>query len=642
MAKRTATVTPLFAADLNSDARSSRRRNRKGSSKSQRQELFLPVNGFVWFYPEEMRVIDHPAFQRLSKINQLGQAYYVFRGATHKRMEHVLGAVGVAQRMISAVNFNSEKTELDQLDRPFSEQDWREGLGIEEERFVRLGALLHDIGHLAAGHTLEDELGLFGKHDEDDRLDYIFGDDEKLGRPEWEINTDVPTLAKLVDDLYGRYLPEDLDGRLSASRIVRLLIRKPPKKREDDRYKEEHDMLLGSSDLRANVCMNMIGNTICADLLDYIVRDWYHVGRVVQPEDRIFQYMEIRNEKASPPNTQFKGHRYHRHATDKFVLNLGSNAGRAPKIRTDGVSAILSLLERRYELGETVLYHKTKLSAGAMLGRALYELWADERQWKELLDRSDEQLIDYARACARAAQTLKLPEGAGDAERTKFQEKLESAKTAEAILLRLRSRHLYKAFYTERHWSLTGDQKEDLIAMFSPDGDDRAWGAANRTLAARLLEELFELSGGDIVVSCTNVKPKIAQVEVRVNGEIRKFNEYEQEQKRKRKPGLSGGHLTAQEKRFEDLWRLDFFMEARLYDRLKHDSTGVLELMKDAIEQVFVRRPADDPSLKRAAERIALAYQNLRIRKAARSDDAASAGYRAPDLSALWSQERPI
>jgi HD superfamily phosphohydrolase len=143
-------------------------------SKAQQQEFFLPVNGFVSYYPEEVNVINHPAFQRLSKINQLGQAHYVFRGATHKRSEHVLGAVGVVEGMIDAVNLNAEKAKVQQ--ETHSLQDWREPLNESEERFIRLGALLHDIGHLAAGHTLEDELGLFGKHDEDTRLDYIFGD----------------------------------------------------------------------------------------------------------------------------------------------------------------------------------------------------------------------------------------------------------------------------------------------------------------------------------------------------------------------------------------------------------------------------------------------------------------------------------
>jgi hypothetical protein len=49
------------------------------SSKAERQEMFLPVSGFVWFYPEEIHVINHHTFQRLSRINQLGHAYLVFR-----------------------------------------------------------------------------------------------------------------------------------------------------------------------------------------------------------------------------------------------------------------------------------------------------------------------------------------------------------------------------------------------------------------------------------------------------------------------------------------------------------------------------------------------------------------------------------
>src|SRR5271157_411241 len=77
--------------------------------KYRRQEFFLPVSGFVWLYPEEVAVVDHPAFQRLSRINQLGQSYFVFRGGTHKRFEHVLGAVHILQRMISAVRMNAFK-----------------------------------------------------------------------------------------------------------------------------------------------------------------------------------------------------------------------------------------------------------------------------------------------------------------------------------------------------------------------------------------------------------------------------------------------------------------------------------------------------------------------------------------------------
>src|SRR5690349_12895650 len=72
-------------------------------------ELFIPIHEFVWLSEEEMEIIDHPAFQRLGNIYQLGQAYLAFRGATHKRIEHVLGTVHVAQMIITAIGHNHRK-----------------------------------------------------------------------------------------------------------------------------------------------------------------------------------------------------------------------------------------------------------------------------------------------------------------------------------------------------------------------------------------------------------------------------------------------------------------------------------------------------------------------------------------------------
>jgi hypothetical protein len=396
-----------------------------------RQELFLPISGFVWFYPEEMKVIDHPAFQRLGKVYQLGQAYHVFRGATHKRIEHVLGAVNVAQRMINAIEINADKAAAR------GEADRRASLNLHEERFVRLSALLHDIGHLPSGHTLEDELCLFGKHDEDERLDLVFGETQ------WGPGVKSERLAAVIDHTYGPYLPDDLrKANVTPTDIVRLLIRKKPRnsngdyESRKDKYANQQSALEKSSSIRLNVCTNIVANTLCADLLDYIYRDWYHVGKPFEREDRIYQYMEIRNPK--PIEIKADVHQdQRRDCSDVFVLNLGHNIGHEPKIRTDGISAILSLLEKRYELAETVLYHKTKLAAGAMLGRALYELWAgaDSSELpKLLLGLSDEELIEFA--LAKALEKV----GAGE----------QSAVPARNLLSRLKARKLYRAFHTIR------------------------------------------------------------------------------------------------------------------------------------------------------------------------------------------------
>ena len=81
-------VPPSNKTDAKDSKAAPPRHNTSGSSrKADRQEIFLPVSGFVWLHPEEISVVNHPAFQRLGRIYQLGQSYVVFRGATHKRLE---------------------------------------------------------------------------------------------------------------------------------------------------------------------------------------------------------------------------------------------------------------------------------------------------------------------------------------------------------------------------------------------------------------------------------------------------------------------------------------------------------------------------------------------------------------------------
>ena len=45
------------------------------------QELFVPVHGHILLYPEEIAIIDHPSFQRLRRVRQLGLAHSSLSGA---------------------------------------------------------------------------------------------------------------------------------------------------------------------------------------------------------------------------------------------------------------------------------------------------------------------------------------------------------------------------------------------------------------------------------------------------------------------------------------------------------------------------------------------------------------------------------
>src|SRR4051812_24712076 len=100
-----------------------------------------PVYGFIRFpEPELMRVIDHPWFQRLRNIKQMGLAQLVYPGAVHTRFAHSLGAchlMGKALDELKAKGVNTSK---------------------DEYLAARLAALLHDVGHGPFSHSLEEEL----------------------------------------------------------------------------------------------------------------------------------------------------------------------------------------------------------------------------------------------------------------------------------------------------------------------------------------------------------------------------------------------------------------------------------------------------------------------------------------------------
>lgn len=100
-----------------------------------------PVYGFLRFPEAEIiDIINHPWFQRLRFIKQMGSAHLVYPGATHTRLHHSLGACHLMAKA------------LDELAA--------KGIEItkEERLAARIAILLHDIGHGPFSHALEHTL----------------------------------------------------------------------------------------------------------------------------------------------------------------------------------------------------------------------------------------------------------------------------------------------------------------------------------------------------------------------------------------------------------------------------------------------------------------------------------------------------
>ncbi len=101
--------------------------------------------------PVAVRIIDTAAFQRLRYIRQLGFAHLVYPGATHTRFDH---AVGVYHLAGTAIRLLREQPEV-------PAEVW------EGSELIPYAALLHDIGHYAFSHALEEleESRLPGDHE---------------------------------------------------------------------------------------------------------------------------------------------------------------------------------------------------------------------------------------------------------------------------------------------------------------------------------------------------------------------------------------------------------------------------------------------------------------------------------------------
>jgi HD superfamily phosphohydrolase len=97
-----------------------------------------PIYGFITI-PNSLvyDLIQHPYFQRLRRISQMGLSYLVYPGAHHTRFHHALGAMHMMQQAIEVLRFK----EVD--------------ISKEEENALLIAILLHDIGHGPFSHAME-------------------------------------------------------------------------------------------------------------------------------------------------------------------------------------------------------------------------------------------------------------------------------------------------------------------------------------------------------------------------------------------------------------------------------------------------------------------------------------------------------
>ena len=273
------------------------------------------VHGDIYLTREEGRILDCLEMQRLRGIRQLGLAHLVYPSARHSRFEHSIGTLHMAQAMIDAIRRNAR------LD-PATCRD----IDDDEARAIRAAALVHDVTHIPFGHNIEDQSGLLPRHDEAARFEDMLGDGRELGR------------------------------ELAAQGLRDAVL-----------------ALLGARESQwAPFSAQMVSDTICSDLMDYLRRDSYFTGLQVSYDARIVGYFRV-----DPQD-------------ERLYVDCEKNG----LLRDDIVSEVLRMLQARYYFSERVYYHHAKIAAGAMVARAVETALREE--WlapSELYDMTDEGLL---------------------------------------------------------------------------------------------------------------------------------------------------------------------------------------------------------------------------------------------------------
>ena len=313
-----------------------------------------PVHGPIRIYRYEEAIINTRPFQRLRGIKQLGACETVWMGATHTRFQHSIGTVAMAQKMLEQLaDADVAMTE----DRAGAED--RAQLGAAHRVVLRLLALLHDIGHIPFGHTLEDERPVIWEaHDDPARIRRILASEvlTVLSGIESLFNEEERAAVGLAPGQDSFQAVGEVERREGApSTLAELLIKLITQTKGESSPRASSNGAAGNG---YRLFVDIVGDTVCADLLDYLARDTYCTGLRRSYDEKIFDHLVLEEGSVAIDLSRW--------------AEQGEGRGSGGS-RTRGgiVNEISNLLRVRYTLAERVYFNYTKAAASGMISKAV-------------------------------------------------------------------------------------------------------------------------------------------------------------------------------------------------------------------------------------------------------------------------------
>ena len=318
-------------------------------------EIRDAIHTFVQFDSHERKVLDSRPFQRLRHINQLALTHLVYPGATHKRFEHSLGVMELADRIFRVVtepeNVNdSVRGVLPALNRPDELRYWR--------RVVRAAALCHDLGHLPFSHASEILLPDGWNHE---RLTVKF------------------ILSEEMCEIWHAMTPP-----LRPNDIAKLAVgAKEGAKIIESKF----------SDWQAILAEIIVGDAFGADRMDYLLRDSHHTGVAYGKFDH---YRLIDTLRILPPAPTTSG---------------GQSSEPTLGVEEGGLHSVEALLLARYAMFSQVYFHPVRRVYDIHLKEFL-KAWLPNGQFstglKDMLNMTDVEVTHALRQANSETSDLGL------------------------------------------------------------------------------------------------------------------------------------------------------------------------------------------------------------------------------------------
>lgn len=180
-----------------------------------------PIYGFITI-PNALiyDLIQHPYFQRLRRISQMGMSYLVYPGAHHTRFHHALGCMHIMQKAVQTLRFKEVE------------------ISKEEENALYIAILLHDIGHGPYSHAMEHSIVEEVHHEElsllfMEQLNVEFNGDLSLAiqvfKGEYHRQFMLQLISSQLDMDRMDYLKRDsyysgvAEGNINSDRLIQMM-----------------------------------------------------------------------------------------------------------------------------------------------------------------------------------------------------------------------------------------------------------------------------------------------------------------------------------------------------------------------------------------------------------------------------------